>query len=235
MPKPVDRAAASPVQCHRFALLTRPSRPIPRGRIKAFVGLLALVFRTVLLLALLVRAEATARAQVQAQRLKSFGLADQVGDSPAGDLVQGTDGRLYGITTGSSGHVYRVNPDGSGYAAIHDFGEEAGDGQYPVAGLTEGHDGAIYGTTAQGGTNNSGTVYKLNKDGTGYAVLHHFRNDHVDGTSPQGELLEGSDGALYGTTYHGGTNASGTVFKLNEDGTGYALLYAFRGVGGGRV
>jgi hypothetical protein len=54
-------------------------------------------------------------------------------------------------------------------------------------------------------------VFKLNKDGTGYAVLHSF--DGEDRSSPSG-LVQGRDGALYGTTPYAYNMLPGTVFVL---------------------
>jgi uncharacterized repeat protein (TIGR03803 family) len=94
----------------------------------------------------------------------------------------------------------------------------------------------LYGTTILGDvTNPGGTVYKLNKDGTNYRVLHTFEYSGGDGAWPLGPLLEGSDGALYGTTALGGpsnffyTWGAGTIFKLNKDGSGYSILRSFTG------
>jgi uncharacterized repeat protein (TIGR03803 family) len=39
-------------------------------------------------------------------------------------------------------------------------------GGYPLAGLIQGADGALYGTASSGGSHGSGTVFKLNPDGT---------------------------------------------------------------------
>ena len=45
-------------------------------------------------------------------------------------------------------------------------------------------------------------------------------------------LAMGNDGALRSTTYYGGSTDNGTVFKLNPDGSGYAILYNFTGTAG---
>ena len=39
--------------------------------------------------------------------------------------------------------------------------------------------------------------------------------------------MQGSDGALYGTTSSGGASGAGTVFKVNPDGTGFTTLVSF--------
>ena len=51
---------------------------------------------------------------------------------------------------------------------------------------------------------------------------------------PQAALVKGADGALYGTTRFGGTSGYGTVFKINEDGTGFAKLHDFDYTSGSR-
>src|SRR5579863_7700051 len=53
--------------------------------------------------------------------------------------------------------------------------------------------------------------------------LHNFGSIYRDGTSPgTGLVLDGN--TLYGTTESGSTNYSGSVFKVNTDGAGYATL-----------
>src|SRR4051794_31869987 len=84
-------------------------------------------------------------------------------------------------------------------------------------GIVQGSDGALYGTSFFGGTNNLGTVFKLNKDGTGFALLHSFTGIDGDGARPQASLTEGTDGLLYGTTGAGGMSDAGTVYKLDKN------------------
>src|SRR5262249_28073968 len=91
-----------------------------------------------------------------------------------------------------------------------------------------GTDGALYGTTS-GGFFNDGTVFKVNKDGTGFTTLKNLVP--ADGTKPLAGLLLGSDGVLYGTTSVNGPS-SGTVFRMNQDGGGFAVVHAFNATDG---
>ena len=61
-----------------------------------------------------------------------------------------------------------------GYQRLTSFGDPTQAGTLPHAALLFGADGALYGTTLLGGTNNQGTVFKMNPDGTGYRELHGF-------------------------------------------------------------
>ena len=97
------------------------------------------------------------------------------------------------------------------------------DASGPIGGLTK--DGKLlYGTTYFGGTNNLGTVYALAKDGT-ESVLHSFGSGS-DGADPEAGLVADAKGNLYGTTYYGGTEDRGTVFKITPKGH-ETVLYSF--------
>jgi len=58
-------------------------------------------------------------------------------------------------------------------------------------------------------------------------VLRSFTGTDGDGKYPSSALVQGTDGALYGTTEWGGSQNLGAVFKLNTDGTAYTVLYSF--------
>lgn len=58
-----------------------------------------------------------------------------------------------------------------------------------------------------------------------FTVLHEFA-DNPDGSSPQAPLAI-SGNTLYGSTYGGGSASNGIVFKIETNGTGYAILKAF--------
>ena len=142
----------------------------------------------------------------------------------------GRDGKLYGTTPAGGaldrGTVFRVNPDGSALQVLHSFTCES-DGCSPSAGLTEGPDGKFYGTTQSGGSVAfTGTVFRLNPDGSAFETLHTFTCES-DGCSPRAGLTGGRDGKLYGTTPFGGAAGVGTVFRLSPDGSAFEVLHAF--------
>jgi len=100
--------------------------------------------------------------------LYSFGSFPNDEAAPK-NLVQGSDGNFYGtipfggISTncpGGCGTVFRISPGGS-YTSLYSFAGSLSDGSDPVAGLVQASDGNFYGTTAEGGANNSGTVFRL--------------------------------------------------------------------------
>ena len=156
--------------------------------------------------------------------------------SSTGMLLQGKDGNLYGTITGNlisdygsivPGSVFKLTPDGT-LTTLATFNES--NGSYPNGGLVQGNDGNLYGTTmtggnlwekwAPGGTDYSivtgfGTVFKLTPDGV-LTTLVKFNGSN--GAYPRDGLIQGSDGAFYGTTSFGGAFSGGTVFKLTPDG-----------------
>ena len=62
--------------------------------------------------------------------------------------------------------------------------------------------------------------------GQGVTVLHSF--NYSDGQYPEGRLVQGNDGAFYGTTYAGGAHGLGEVYKVTADGT-FTILHSFAG------
>src|SRR6266568_4344561 len=65
---------------------------------------------------------------------------------------------------------------------------------------------------------------------TNYQRLKSFGFPELSsGSAPQSQLIKGTDGALYGTTYQAGLKNYGTVFRVNTDGTEFKLLHSFSG------
>jgi uncharacterized repeat protein (TIGR03803 family) len=141
------------------------------------------------------------------------------------NLVQGSDGNLYGTTsyggTSDDGTVFKVTTSGT-ITTLHSF--TGSDGSEPTAGLLLGTDGNLYGTTVKGGTSSVGTVFKITPLGK-LTTLHSF--DEFDGYSPKGALMEGTNGEFYGTTAGSYVVGGywGTVFKITSSGTFTTLFY----------
>jgi len=155
------------------------------------------------------------------------------GANPESELIEASDGLLYGTTVAGNGStnagtVFSLHKDGTSFTVLKRFfytSTVRTNGAAPLARLVEGTNGVLYGTTSAGGTNGTGTLFALNKDGTGFQTLYHFgTNNAPDGRIPMGDILLASDGLLYGSTFDGGTNGSGTVFRIGQDGSGYAIL-----------
>ncbi len=166
--------------------------------------------------------------------------------TPVGNLVKGADGALYGASATSTsvtgGLIFRTTVDGSSVTTLYQLRADQ-DAQTPQAGLLLASDGKFYGTTKFGksGTlDTTGTVFRLNQDGTGFTVLHRFAPFtaanpaaspiNTDGAYSSAELIEGSDGFLYGITGSGGPNGTGAIFKIAKDGTGFQVLHTFSAI-----
>lgn len=68
--------------------------------------------------------------------------------------------------------------------------------------------------TYTGGPSDYGTVFRITPAGA-ETVVHAFAGGDTDGAYPQGSLLLGGDGDLYGLTSQGGTDNEGTAFVLH--------------------
>jgi uncharacterized repeat protein (TIGR03803 family) len=127
----------------------------------------------------------------------------------AGNSLVGTsfvDGGLYG-------GVFEVTKKGV-EKTLYGFGGP--DGATPWGALVRDAKGNLYGTTFQGGAYNAGTVYKLTPTGT-ESVLYSFTGG-ADGGYLYAGVVRDNKGNLYGTTYQGGANGVGTVFKVTPTG-----------------
>jgi uncharacterized repeat protein (TIGR03803 family) len=163
------------------------------------------------------------------------------GANPTAALVQGSDGSFYGTTQNGGtngvwpgeGTVFKIGTNGA-LTSLHFFSENDY-GYNPTAALVQGSDGSFYGTTQNGGTNGWGTVFKISTNRAlttlyAFGMVTDTNGLPLDGGNPQAGLVQGTDGYFYGTTYFGGTNGEGTVFRISTNGA-LITLYSFIGVG----
>jgi hypothetical protein len=148
-------------------------------------------------------------------------------------LVFDTAGNLYGMTGNCGkyelGSIFQLVPPATGsgvwtYTIVYDVGGYS----TPFGGLVLDRMGNFYGLTES-----PTTAFKLTPPATkGGAWIEStiFRFEEL----PNGPLIIGTDGALYGTTLNGRELAYGTVFRLRspkETGGAWRqdILYTFQG------
>ena len=167
--------------------------------------------------------------------LVSGGNTNDGGALPTAAPVSGHDGALYGTTNigGKSGYgvLYRLTADGTRFTVLHHFqrkgpGFEA-NGVFPEGPLTASPDGFLYGSARQGGGDDSGILFKIGEDGTGFTLLHTFSQSGDDGYLPGAAPLLGRDGRLYGVAVAGGGDGVGTLYWAGTDGTKFVVLHDF--------
>jgi len=142
-----------------------------------------------------------------------------------------------------------ARPDTEVVAPLYDFGGHGGkDGTIGEIGGYAGLIGtatALYGTAPGGGdvsctwkyftivVTGCGVVYKLTpKSGSSKyeeTLLHVFKGPPGDGAGLFGSLFMSKNGEIYGTTYAGGKNNAGVIFKMSASGSGYSVIYNFGG------
>jgi uncharacterized repeat protein (TIGR03803 family) len=157
--------------------------------------------------------------------LHSFGSGSD-GSFPASGMTFDKSGNLYGTTVSggsnpscaSCGIIFRIAPDGT-ENIVYSFDGAGSTPSWPDPGLRLDKAGNLYGTRENGGAcaSGCGTAFRVASDGTA-TILHEFcvRTNCVDGSAPYSGLVADDAGNFYGTTSQGGTNGTGTVFRLRK-------------------
>jgi hypothetical protein len=162
------------------------------------------------------------------------------GSLPAAGLTLGKNGVLYGTTQyggttatctgGAAGTIFQRTPPASpggqwAESVLYTFGSAAGSTPSdcfaePTASVTIGPHGELYGTTYLGGPDGVGTVYELippSAPGGSWTMttLYAFDSATGDPQNPQGGLVLGAGGVLYGTVQFAGSSAACPFYGLN--------------------
>lgn len=177
-------------------------------------------------------------------------LSVEEGSYPLSALVEGGDGAFYGsapfggspvCAPGGCGALFKVTRTGE-FTLLHSFSETGG--SQPQAGLVQTSDGGFFGATTKYGGGSAqcavantgcGIVFAMTPTGE-ITQIHSF--SWLDGRYPSASLIQGRDGAFYGSAYAGGDLSDGcaggecgTLFRITASGD-FAVLHTFSAADG---
>lgn len=201
-----------------------------------------LIKNTTLALICLGAGMTTTTAQVLTN-LHNFAGPPADGTAPNGSLSF-FNGALYGTTqsggTATNGTIFMLATNGSSYSVILNFAAakfssgldaDTNFGGANPAGIVVSGSGTIFGAASQLGASTNGTLFSVNNDGSGFAVLKNFSAKSSNGTNSDGArpsaTLTLNNGTLYGTTYAGGAYGAGTIFSIGTNGSAFTTLHQF--------
>ena len=153
--------------------------------------------------------------------LYTFAGTPSDGANPRGNLLQVNDSMLYGLTvyggTSDSGVLFSFNMNTNAETVLVNF--VGPNGLIPAESLMQANDGYLYGTTKFGGLHDSGTIFRYNIATNTETVLYSFNGSDTDGYYPNSDLIQASDGRLYGNTTGNPPPAVGPTTGKNNWGT----------------
>lgn len=140
------------------------------------------------------------------------------------------NGILYG--TAESGVLFSYNTLTETYTKLHDFdGENTGESpkSNPILALN----GKLYGTTIAGGLYNGGTLYEYDIESGIFTKKLDFEDDSM-GRQLFANVMQASNGKLYGVTNKGGLYDAGVLYEYDYTNEVFTKLIDFDGNGIGR-
>ncbi len=167
------------------------------------------------------------------------------GAFPVGGLV--AEGGLYYGTTEKGGNelnagngygtIFSMTPSGQRTTLVSFTSTGEVPGLWPRASLLPTGDGWLYGTTSGGGEGGKGTVFRYRPSTNTFQSMAWFSGPAASGggakgEEPNGALIGGGDGWMYGTTHYGGATGNGTVFRIPQAGGAVQTLAEFTGFSG---
>ncbi len=137
------------------------------------------------------------------------------GKWPFGSLAEGTNGKLYGMTSGGGtngcGVLFEYNIATNVFAKKIDFVDSLG--KEPWSTLTLAYNGKFYGTTRYGGIG-KGVLFEYDYINNNYDKKLSFSTS-PGGSDPIGGLLYTSTARIFGMTSKGGNYGGGVLFEVD--------------------
>ncbi len=156
------------------------------------------------------------------------------GGMPGSAMIEANDGYLYGTTESGistpEGAIFRYDPVNKTTTALHIMNYVGGHG--PVGSLIQASDGNLYGMNGGGGLYNEGTLYKYDPNINTYIKLMDFQA-LVSGRGPIADLIQATNGLLYGLVPSGGQFGTGVLFSYDISNGTFTKLFDFGFSSGG--
>lgn len=153
---------------------------------------------------------------------------DSTGNYQSGSLIELSNGNLYGLTSAGGannlGVSFSYNINTSSYNKLHNF--LSASGSVPLGSLLKASNGKLYGTTSQGGTYNKGVIFSMDTTGV-FSNLYSFGGNTFNSIYPLGNLIEATNGLLYGMAFTGGLYDDGVIFSFNPASNTYIDVFDF--------
>ncbi|MCE3228112.1 MAG: C-terminal target protein [Bacteroidetes bacterium] len=157
------------------------------------------------------------------------------GINPSEGVIQAGNGKLYGLTymsgTNNGGTIFEYDISTNTLTKKIDLAGASGSN--PYGNLLEASNAKLYGLTVVGGTANAGVLFEYDPATNVYTKKIDF-NGAVNGSGPQGSLMQASNGKLYGMTSAGGSNNFGTIFEYNITANTLTKKLDFNGAANGK-
>ncbi|HXP48946.1 MAG TPA: choice-of-anchor tandem repeat GloVer-containing protein, partial [Bacteroidia bacterium] len=149
------------------------------------------------------------------------------------DLIQASNGLLYGVTTSGGKYNYGVlfsyNIITGKDSVVLNF-DSINNGSTPWSYFVQAPNGLLYGFTEKGGAHNKGVLISYNTITGKDSVLIQFSGNN--GAYPYASPLIDKNGELYGTTDSGGVYGKGVLFEYNIASGKDTILINFSGSNG---
>jgi uncharacterized repeat protein (TIGR03803 family) len=155
-----------------------------------------------------------------------------------GSLGSGSDGNLVVDSARKVFYGYTAQGGPKNYGALFSFNPATGkdsvlfnfdsiNGIKPIAqGFCLANNSMLYGMATYGGVDNVGVIFRYNPKTGQDTVIYNFDNTH--GALPwANNLIQASNGLLYGMVSSGGMYGDGTLFSIDPNTNNYSLLANF--------
>jgi uncharacterized repeat protein (TIGR03803 family) len=155
------------------------------------------------------------------------------GSQPLGDLIQASNGLLYGTCSANGqfnkGSLYALNTGTNTFTLLYSF--DGIQGGVPCGDVVQASNGKLYGTFREDGQGFSGGIFSWDIGTSLYTEEYSFNIPPIitEGKLSESNLIQGTDGLLYGTTAQGGTTDQGSLFRFNPTTLALGILQSFAG------